>query len=187
MKQEIDKANDILRKGGVILYPSDTIWGIGCDATNNAAIERLYKIKQRRGQKSSIVLVDSPGMLSRFVREVPDNAWDLVECAESPLTIVYPEAVGLADNLISEDKTIAIRVVKDEFCRLLIGKLNKPLVSTSANVSDRPSPESFGAISDDILNRVDYIVNLRQDEENMSKPSPIIRLGLKGEVEIIRK
>jgi len=186
MKQEIDNANDILCKGGVILYPSDTIWGLGCDATNNAAIERLNKIKQRSSKKSSIVLVDSPGMLSRFVREIPDNAWDLVEFATNPLTIIYPEAVGLADNLISEDKTIAIRVVNDEYCRLLIGKMNKPLVSTSANISGQPSPDSFSAISDDILNGVDYIVNLRQDEEKMSKPSPIIRLGLKGEVEIIR-
>lgn len=186
MREEVKKCADIVRKGGVILYPTDTVWGIGCDATNEAAVKKIFAIKQREESKSMIVLVAEPHQVD-FYAQVPDVARDLVEFAEKPLTVIYPKAKGLAKSLVAEDGSIGIRVVKDEFCRQLIEVLRKPLVSTSANISGEPAPANFDEISDTIKNSVDYVVNLRQDETKKSTPSQIIKIELNGVITIIRK
>ncbi|HTA27077.1 MAG TPA: L-threonylcarbamoyladenylate synthase [Bacteroidia bacterium] len=185
MLEEVKQAVRVLKQGGTVLYPTDTIWGIGCDATNEAAVNRVFEIKNRPSSKSMIILVSEVSMLE-FYATVPEVAWDLVEFAENPLTIIYPNAKGVCKSLISEDGTIAIRVVKDEFCKMLINTLRKPLVSTSANISGEPSPAFFDEISDEIKSKVDYVVPLRQYEATKSKPSRIIKLGMNGELEIIR-
>lgn len=184
---ELKKAVEVLKAGGTILYPTDTIWGIGCDATNKSAVEKVYKIKQRSESKSLIVLIENELLLNKYLKEVPEIAWELIEHADSPLTIVYPDARGLANNVVNEDGSIAIRIVKDEFCEKLIHRLGKPLVSTSANVSGEPSPKNYHEISEHILHAVDYVVNLRQAESLNQKPSSIIQVGIKGEIKIIRK
>lgn len=184
---EINKCIEVLKQGGTILYPTDTIWGIGCDATNEKAVTKVYELKKRADSKSMIVLLDTESRLLSYVREVPEQAWDLIEYAEKPLTIIYPEARNLAANVMAEDKSIAIRITKDEFCKRLVGKFHKPLISTSANISGKPLPSSFSDIDKEILSGVDYIVNLRQKEKSLATPSTIIKLGLRGEFKIIRK
>lgn len=186
MREEVKKCADIVRKGGVILYPTDTVWGLGCDATNDAAVKKIFAIKQREESKSMIVLVAEPHQVD-FYAEVPAVAKDLVEYAEKPLTIIYPKAKGLAKSLIAEDGSIGIRVVKDEFCQQLIDVLHKPLVSTSANISGQMAPANFAQISDAIKNSVDYVVNLRQDETKKNAPSQIIKIEMNGVINIIRK
>jgi L-threonylcarbamoyladenylate synthase len=188
MDEEIQKAAEVLRSGGTLLYPTDTVWGIGCDATNAAAVRRVYALKEREESKSLIVLLDEDAKLNKYVREVPAVAWDLVELADSPLTIVYSGPCNLAENVIStEDNTVAIRVTKDEFCRRLIRKFGKPIVSTSANKSGDATPGNFREIKPEIVNGVDYIVNLRQSESMKFKPSAIMKVAPNGEVKIIRK
>ncbi|MBN1413507.1 MAG: threonylcarbamoyl-AMP synthase [Bacteroidales bacterium] len=187
MTDDINQAVQVLRKGGVLLYPTDTIWGIGCDATNPAAVNRVYEIKQRNDNKGMLVLLDAVASLDRYIREVPDIAWELIELTDNPLTIIYHGAKNLAENLISADGTIGIRIVRDEFCRKLIQQFRKPIVSTSANISGKPWPVSFDAIDPLILKQVDYIVKWKQEDPIKGKPSAIIKLGLNGEVEIIRK
>ncbi len=187
MEAAIKEALDVVKQGGVILYPTDTVWGIGCDATNAAAVQKVFTIKQRSEAKSLIVLIDTDAKLSRYVREVPEVAWDLVEHTEKPLTIIYPEALNLANNVIAEDGSVGIRVVKDDFCQQLIHRLNKALVSTSANVSGEPTPFCFSEIDEGILDAVDYVVNLRQDETSLARPSTIMKLELNGTFEFIRK
>jgi L-threonylcarbamoyladenylate synthase len=187
MLEEIKKALAFLKSGKVILYPTDTIWGIGCDATLPKTVDRIYKIKQRYESKSMIVLLDDAANLSRYVEKVPSLAYDLIEEYSEPLTIIYPKARNLAKNVIAEDGTIAIRIVKDEFCRQLISELGKPLVSTSANISGQPAPITFSKISDEIKKGVDYIVNFHQDVVIRTKPSTIIRMLENGEFEVIRK
>jgi L-threonylcarbamoyladenylate synthase len=186
MREEIKKCADILRKGGVILYPTDTVWGIGCDATNAEAVQKIFKIKNREESKSMIVLVAEPHQVS-FYAEVPEVTKDLVEYAERPLTIIYPKAKGIAKSLIAEDGSIGIRVVKDEFCQELIHFLHKPIVSTSANISGEHTPANYLEISDEIKESVDYVVNLRQDETKKNASSQIFKIGLNGAIEIIRK
>ena len=175
MKEEIKRSADVLRNGGIILYPTDTVWGIGCDATNEAAVQKIFKIKKRNEAKSMIVLVAEAHQVS-FYADEPEVAKDLVEFAEKPLTIIYPKAKGLAKSLIAEDGSIGIRVVKDEFCQQLVNFLHKPIVSTSANVSGEPSPANYAEISDTIKSSVDYVVNLRQEERGKSTPSQIIKI-----------
>ncbi|MFN8165177.1 MAG: L-threonylcarbamoyladenylate synthase [Bacteroidia bacterium] len=187
MLNEIRKAADVLRKGGIILYPTDTIWGIGCDATNPDAVEKIYKLKNRPGQKSMIILLDVEGRLNSYVKEIPEQAFDLIEVSDKPLTIIYDGAKNLAPNLIAEDGSIAIRITGDDFCKNLIGRTGKPLVSTSANLSGQPSPASFHDIDPEIVNGVDYVVNWRQEERNNGKASSIIRIRRGGLFEIIRK
>jgi L-threonylcarbamoyladenylate synthase len=184
---DIGVSVQLLRKGGVILYPTDTIWGIGCDATNPAAVERIYKIKQRNDTKSMLVLMENAASLDRYVQQIPEIAWTLIELADKPLTIIYPGAKNLAKNLISEDNSIGIRIVQDEFCRVLIQQFRKPIVSTSANISGESWPENFDSINPAILKQVDYIVKWRQEDQTKRKPSAIIKLGLKGEIEVVRK
>jgi L-threonylcarbamoyladenylate synthase len=171
----------------LILYPTDTIWGIGCDATNEEAVAKIFKLKKREDSKSMIILLDSEARLPSYIREVPEVAWDLIECADTPLTIIYDGAKNLAKNVVAEDGSIGIRITKDEFCKRLIEKFRKPIVSTSANISGNDAPASFSDIDEDIINGVDYVVNLRQEELSKSSPSAIIKLGVGGEVKIIRR
>jgi L-threonylcarbamoyladenylate synthase len=187
MTEDINVALQVLKKGGVILYPTDTIWGIGCDATNPEAVSKVYAIKQRSDTRSMLVLLDDAGSLGRYLQEVPEIAWDLIELTDEPLTILYSGAKNLAMNLVAPDGTIGIRVTQDEFCRKLIRQFRKPVVSTSANISGNPWPENFNAIDPVILQRVDYTVKWRQEDYSRGRPSAIIRLGIKGEIEIIRK
>lgn len=187
MNEDIQQALEMLRKGGIILYPTDTIWGLGCDATNSEAVKKIYALKKRSDSKSMLVLVDFAARVERYVEKVPDVAWDLVELATSPLTVIYPGAKNLANELVAEDGSIGIRVASDEFCQKLITRFGKPIVSTSANISGSSSPAFFDEISDEIKDAVDYIVNYRQDDRIPRKPSGIIKLGLGGEVQVIRQ
>ena len=187
--EEINKAIEVLKAGGVILYPTDTIWGLGCDATNAEAADKIFKIKKREESKSLIILIDNENKLNRYLKDIPPLAYDLIDNTDTPLTIIYPGAKGLAPNIINSDGSIAIRIPlnKDEFCVKLIEKFGKPIVSTSANISGNPAPISFKYIDKSILDEVDYIVNLRQDETGKNKPSAIIKLEMNGEFKIIRK
>lgn len=187
MKEEIKGALEVLNNGGVILYPTDTVWGIGCDATNENAVKRIFEIKKRVDTQSMLVLVDNEAKIQSYVEEVPEMAWDLIEFAEKPLTIIYPEAKNLAKNLIASDKSIGIRVTKELFSRNLCTQFKKPIVSTSANISGEKSPLNFSEISDEIKNSVDLIVNYRQDELTNPKPSSIIKLGKGNLFQMIRE
>lgn len=188
MQQEIIKKTlDVLYRGGIILYPTDTVWGIGCDATNEKAVQKIYKIKNREDHKSMLVLIDDALRIPSYIDEMPEIAWDIIELSERPLTIIYPAAKNLAKNLIAEDGSIGIRVSRDEFTKALIHRFKKPIVSTSANISGQPAPSFFDEISEEIKLRVDYIVNHRQDDVTKSVPSGIIKLGVNGEIKIIRE
>lgn len=187
MNNDIRQALDVLHKGGVILYPTDTIWGIGCDATNPEAVKRVYDIKRRTDSKAMLVLIDSPAKLNFYVKDVPPVAWDLMELTTKPLTIIYDGARNLAPNLLAEDGSVGIRVTDEEFSRQLCFRFRKAIVSTSANISGEPSPKCFADISDDIKQAVDYIVGYRQNERGAGKPSGIIRLGVGGQVKVIRE
>ena len=188
MDEELKKTLEILRNGGTILYPTDTVWGLGCDARNKEAVNKIFKIKERAEYKSMVVLVCDDKMINRYVKEVPAIAWDLIDAAgNDPLTIIYPDGRMLAENIIAVDGSVGIRIVKDEFCKNLIHKFGKPLVSTSANISGEPTPTTFSEINPTIMNKVDYVVNLRQQEINNPKPSTIIKVAMNGEIKIIRK
>lgn len=187
MHDDIKKALEVLHNGGLILYPTDTIWGIGCDATNPEAVKKIYALKQREDSKSMLVLTDSSAKLNGIVEEVPEMAWDLVEVTNKPLTIIYPGAKNLAPNLIAADGTIGIRVTEEVFSKTLCSRFKKPIVSTSANISGTPAPRHFGEVTDEIKEGVDYIVNYRQDETSNPAPSGIIKLGVNGEVTVIRE
>lgn len=186
MNESIKRALEVLNKGGLIVYPTDTIWGIGCDATNQEAVRRIYELKHRQDSKSMLVLMDSAAKLNAYVSEVPDVAWDLVELSDKPLTIVYPGARNLAPNLVAEDGSVGIRITREIFSKTLCERFKRPIVSTSANVSGQPSPANFGLIAREILDGVDYVVDFRQDETKPASPSSIIQLSVGGEVKIIR-
>lgn len=185
MHNEIKNALKILKEGGLIVYPTDTVWGIGCDATNPDAIKKIYDLKQRDDSKALICLVADDRMLKKYVRKVPEVALNIIEIADKPTTIIYDDAQNLAPNLIADDNTIAIRIPDDEFCYQLCRKLNGALVSTSANISGLPTPKSFKEIAPEVLKGVDYVVNL-QREKICSKPSSIIKLSSNGIVKVIR-
>ncbi len=187
IQEDITEACEVLKRGGVILYPTDTIWGIGCDATNSAAVKRIYEIKHRADNKALIVLTDSMTKVDFYVKEVPDIAYDLVELSEKPLTIIYSGACNLAPELLGEDGTVGIRVTRESFSQALCRRFRKAIVSTSANVSGEPSPACFAEISDEIKQAVDYVVEARQDEAQEAQPSSIIKLGKGGLVKIIRE
>lgn len=186
-EEDIKRAVEVMRKGGVILYPTDTIWGIGCDATNEEAVRRVYEIKKRSDSKALICLVDSPDRVQRYVKEVPDVAWDLMDLADTPLTIIFDGAKNLASNLLAEDGSVGIRVTHEKFSRQLCYRFQKAIVSTSANISGEPSAACFDEISDEIKNAVDYIVENRRGEKKPGHSSCIIKLGVDGEIKIIRK
>ena len=179
-------ALDQLLKGNTILYPTDTVWGIGCDATNGEAVKKVYTLKNRDDNKALICLVSDYQMLKSYIKEVPEVVYNILQDAQKPTTIIYDNPVGLADNLIGLDNTIAIRIINEGFAHELIKKFNKPLVSTSANISGNPTPKSFKEIGQDILKGVDYVVNLHHDKTD-PKPSTIVKIDRNGEVEIIRE
>ena len=187
IREEIRKACEVLQKGGVILYPTDTVWGIGCDATNEEAVKRVYEIKRRADSKAMLVLVDSDVKVDFYVKDVPEVAWDLIQYATKPLTVIYDDARNLAPNLIGEDGSVGIRVTSEEFSKQLCFRFRKAIVSTSANISGEPSPASFSEIQDEIKQAVDYIVEYRQDEPAGAKPSSILKLGRRGLIKIIRE
>ena len=182
----MQEAIESLRKGGLILYPTDTIWGLGCDAKNEEAIQRIYEIKKRIHSKSLIILLDDDRKLNRFVKEVPEVVWDILDYATKPTTVIYPEAINLPKNIVASDGSIAIRITKDDFCRKLIQRFKNPIVSTSANIAEDAAPKDFKDIDPEILKAVDHVVNLHAFEKN-NEPSTIIKIGLKGELNIIRK
>lgn len=183
---DINNCETCLKKGGIIIYPTDTVWGIGCDATNMTAVKKVYKLKKRVESKALIVLVDSIEMINDYVEDFPEIARDLIENYQKPLTIVYPKAKNLAKNLIAGDGSIAIRVSRDKFSTELISRFGKPVVSTSANISGLPMPFSFRNISPEIINGSDYTVSIYHDTINEVKPSTIIRLISETEFEILR-
>ncbi|NHB67878.1 L-threonylcarbamoyladenylate synthase [Perlabentimonas gracilis] len=187
MQSDIKATLDVLRNGGLILYPTDTIWGIGCDATNADAVERLSNLKQRKSGKNMLVLIENPNMLNIYLEEVPEIAWDLIEVADKPLTIIYPKARNFAPNLIADDGSIGIRVVRHTFCERLLQAFRKPIVSTSANISGHAFPKSFGDIAPEIIAGVDLVVPQTYEEILSPMPSGIIQLGLGGEVKVIRE
>lgn len=186
MNKDIIKAIEILNSGGIILYPTDTIWGIGCDATNPEAVAKIYELKKRADSKSMLVLMDNINSLGRYMEEVPEMAYDLIELSEKPITIIYPDAKNIASNLIAEDGSLGIRVTYEKFSAELIRRFRKPIVSTSANISGEPSPQNFSEISEEIKSGVDYVVEFRQKEMNNPAPSSIIKLGVGGEIQILR-
>jgi len=187
MYEEVNRTLEVLRNGGVILYPTDTVWGLGCDATNENAVKRIFEIKKREDSKAMLLLVDNSAKIQSYIDEVPDIAWDLIEFTEKPLTIIYPNAKNLASNLIAEDKSVGIRVTNEAFSKKLCEQFRKPIVSTSANVSGEPTPANFSQISIEIKSSVDYVVNFRQDELSKSKPSSIIKLGKGNLFQMIRE
>lgn len=186
MTEDIKKACEVLQAGGIILYPTDTIWGIGCDATNEAAVQRIYQLKQRADNKAMLVLIDNEVKLETYVSEVPDIAWELINVADKPLTIIYPKARNLAPNLLADDGSVGIRITHEEFSRRLCQTYRKPLVSTSANISGELSPANFDEVSETIRAGVDYIVKWRQDDHTKAQPSGIIKLGKGGLIQVIR-
>jgi len=187
LKDEVAKALKVIQDGGIILYPTDTIWGIGCDATDTEAIERIYKLKQRDEAKSMIILLDTENKLESYVREVNPLAYDLIEYAENPLTLVMPGAKNISPALISSDGSVGIRISKHPFCQQLIQRLRKPLVSTSANISGKPSPQYFGQIAPEIIEGVDYVVDIDQYDMEIKTPSTIMKLAPNGSFEFIRR
>jgi L-threonylcarbamoyladenylate synthase len=187
LRDEVEKALKVIQDGGIILYPTDTIWGIGCDATNTEAIKKIFKLKQRDEAKSMIILLDTENKLESYVQEVPAIAYDLIEYAENPLTLVMPGAKNISPALIAADGSVGIRVSSHQFCQQLIQRLRKPIVSTSANISGSPSPQNFSEIAQEIIDGVDYVVDLDQHDLSKKKPSTIMRIEPDGRFEFIRR
>jgi L-threonylcarbamoyladenylate synthase len=185
--EDINGSITVLRKGGIILYPTDTIWGLGCDATNPLAVEKIRKIKSRSESKSLLILVDGEQMLDRYVRDIPEIALEITNVSDTPLTIIYPAGRNLADGVCGEDGSIGIRICHDEFCNALISRLRKPIVSTSANFSGKPSPENFSGIEKAVIDSVDYVVKYRQNDLQKHAASPVIKFQSDGTIKIIRK
>ncbi|WPU95859.1 L-threonylcarbamoyladenylate synthase [Mucilaginibacter sabulilitoris] len=187
LKDEVAKALKVLQEGGIILYPTDTIWGIGCDATNTEAVQKIYRLKQRDEAKSMIILLDTENKLESYVSDVNPLAYDLIEYAENPLTLVMPGAKNVSPALIAVDGSIAIRVTGNQFCQQLIQRLRKPLVSTSANISGKPSPQYFSQIDQEVIDGVDYVVDIDQHSKEIKNPSTIMKLAPDGTFEFIRR
>lgn len=192
MITEIKEAVEILKNGGIILYPTDTIWGIGCDATNKEAVEKIYKIKRRSDSKSLVTLASDMDMICRYVKEIPEMAVQIAEISTNPVTIIYPQALvseegrGIAPNVVAEDGSIAIRIPMCDFCKELLKKFNKPLISTSANISGEPSPASYDEINGEIIKAADWIADPVYDN-GTHKASSIIKIGMGGEIQILRQ
>ena len=186
MEQELKKAVEILKRGGIILYPTDTVWGIGCDATNYSAVEKIYKLKQSQNKTSMLILIDSPQNIANYVSRVPYAAQQLIDVSNKPLTLVLDNGYGVAVNLLPQEGTIGIRAVNHDFCQQLIRLLKRPLVSTSANISGEATPKDFDSISDEIKNGVDMVVSPKFQGRATGKPSSIIRVFEDNEIVIIR-
>lgn len=187
MEEDIKCAIDTLKKGGVILYPTDTIWGLGCDATNSEAVKRIYKIKQRAENKAMLVLLDAFDNLDKYVEEIPEMAMQLNELSEKPITIIYDNAYNLAPELLGDNHSVGIRISREPFTLQICAMLRRPIVSTSANIAGQPSPAFFDEISDEIKSKVDYIVKYRQDDKTKHSPSSIVKLSVNNEIQILRK
>lgn len=185
--EDITAALTILRGNGIILYPTDTIWGIGCDATSQEAVERIFRIKSRDGSKSLLILVNSEQMLERYVHDIPEIAFELTAVTEEPLTIIYPGGKNLAKGVCGDDGSVGIRICHEEFCNQLISRFRKPIVSTSANFSGKPSPGFFHEIEKELIESVDYVVKYRQDDGRKHSASPVIKLNSDGTINIVRK
>ena len=186
MQKEIAKAVEILRQGGIILYPTDTVWGLGCDATNPEAVERIYALKRSQNKHSMLVLCDTADRVVRYVNKAPAIAFEVAELSTTPLTLILPGAVGLAENLIPEERTLGVRIPNHEFCRNLVRALGKPIVSTSANISGEETPKRLQEISPEIVNGVDLVIHPRFEGRPTRKPSGIISFNETGEFKIIR-
>jgi len=186
LNKEVFEAFEVIKNGGIILYPTDTVWGIGCDATNETAVKKIYDLKKRIESKSMLVLVNSDRLLYSIFNHIPEVAFDILDCSEKPTTLVLDQPKNVAKNLIAEDNSLGIRIVNTPFCFRLIERMKKPLVSTSANISGTPTPTSFSEISDEIKKGVDYIVGLNQQEKN-GKSSTVIKLTNDSQVTILRK
>jgi len=186
MNSEIIKAVEVLKKGGSILYPTETIWGLGCDATNSNAVNKIYELKQRPANKSMILLVNSLGMIEQYVEAVPEIAWQIVELSDKPITIIYPKGKNIAEGVCAEDGSVAIRLTNNKLCLSLIERLKRPLVSTSANLSGHEFPLKHSDINQSIIDGVDFAFSSINDNQSSGVPSPIIKVGLSGEVKIIR-
>ena len=196
-REDLQEAVRVLRAGGVIVYPTDTVWGIGCDATNEDAVRKVYALKHREDSKSMLVLLDGAGKLQGYVEYIPDAAWDLLECTAHdrdsqglqprPMTIIYPGAKNIAPNLIAEDGSIGIRITQEPFSKALCEQLHRPIVSTSANISGEPTAKNFRQISQAVLDAADYVCRYRRNDETEKRPSSIIKLGIDNQIQIIRK
>ena len=186
-QEDIQKAVEVMRKGGIILYPTDTVWGIGCDATNSEAVAKIYKIKHRDDSKALVCLVDSDARLQKYVRNVPEVAWLLIDAVVKPTTLILDGAVNLAPNLIAEDGSIGIRITNEPFSKELCYRFQKAIVSTSVNISGEPAAQNFCDISEELLSAVDYVCFSRRQEHKPHQPSTIIKIGMTGEINIIRK
>lgn len=186
-QEDIKESLTTLRQGGILLYPTDTIWGLGCDPTNESAVSQIYKLKIRDQSKSLIILVDSLSMIERYVTEIPEITYELAGVSDTPLTIIYPKGKNLANGVCSEDGAIAIRICHDDFCKELISRFRKPIVSTSANLSGSPAPGNFNEIDKNLIGKVDYIVKHRQNDRSVNFASPVIRVNIDGTIKIIRK
>lgn len=186
MNEIIFEASEVIKKGGIILYPTDTVWGLGCDATNEKAIKKIYDLKQRVETKSMIILVNGDKMMHQTFNEVPSVAWDILEFSVKPTTLVLDNPKNISKSIVAEDNSIGVRIVKEPFCFKLLERMKVPLVSTSANISGQPTPKSFKEIDPEIIKNVDYVVNLHQDKIS-DKPSTIIKITLDAQVKIIRK
>jgi L-threonylcarbamoyladenylate synthase len=185
-EEDLRNSLKVIKEGKVILYPTDTVWGLGCDATNQDAVARIFSIKARNDSKSLIVLVNSEFMLQRYVKEIPDAASQITSISENPITIIYPTSKNLAAGVTSEDGSVGIRITSDPFCCELITRLRRPIVSTSANKSGEPSPAHFGEISRSIIDLADYVVWHRREDRQKHNASPVIKVELNGEIKIIR-
>ncbi len=185
-EEDIRESLEALRKGGVILYPTDTIWGLGCDATNPAAVEKIFAIKSRNENKSLLILVDGESMLERYVKEVPEIVYELVTVSDKPLTVIYPSGKNLATGVCSDDGSVGIRICRDDFCSELIRRFRKPLVSTSANVSGKPAPAIFDEIDQGLIEASNYTVKYRQDDVSRQTASSVIKIETNGSFKIIR-
>ena len=186
-REDINNALKVLSKGGIILYPTDTVWGLGCDATNPEAVRKIYRIKERSERKSLIVLVNGPAMLERYVESIPEAAMSLIEVADKPLTVIYPAGRNLADGVCAKDGSAGIRICLESFCNELITRFRRPVVSTSANVSGMTLPATFHEIDSKITEAADYVVKYRQDDLSKNVPSPVIRFYREGNFTILRE
>jgi L-threonylcarbamoyladenylate synthase len=183
---EVHNAFEVINNGGIILYPTDTVWGIGCDATNEEAIKKIYALKQREETKSMIVLLNGEKMMYNVFKDIPEVAWEILDFSEKPTTLILDKPKNVAQNLIAPDNSLAVRMVTEPFCYRLMERMKNPLVSTSANISGMFAPKTFKEISQEIIKGVDYVVNL-QHEKICKNPSAIIKLGLDSQVKVIRK
>jgi L-threonylcarbamoyladenylate synthase len=187
LRDEVAKAFKVVQDGGIILYPTDTIWGIGCDAANTEAVKKIYRLKQRDEAKSMIILLDTDNKLASYIQEVPELAYNLIEYAENPLTLIMPGARNISPALIANDGSVGIRVSNHPFCQGLIQRLRRPLVSTSANISGKPSPQYFSQIDQEVIDGVNYVVDVDQHSMEIKNPSTIMRLAPDGRFEFIRR